>query len=134
MEAVRTSRRRRIEHWPAWLQRLAVSRAIDHLRRQRGLRSRADPADLESLASSAADSGQLAQNVERARHLREALAKLPADQAEAISLHLLSGCSYEEISRELETTVSNVGVLIHRAKARLRELLENEHEQAARQD
>jgi RNA polymerase sigma-70 factor (ECF subfamily) len=134
MEAVKTSRRRRIEHWPAWLQRLAVSRAIDHLRRRRGLRSRAEPADLESLASIAADSGQLAQSAERARQLRAALAELSADQAEAITLHLFNEWSYEEIAGELETSVSNVGVLIHRAKARLRELLESEHERIARQD
>ena len=51
--------------------------------------------------------------------LREGLAGLPADQAEACCLRFLEGFSYEEIAAELQLTVNHVGVLLHRARASL---------------
>ncbi len=78
---------------------------------------------MESVAANATDVSQPAQERERADRLRGALARLPAQQAEVISLHLLQGWSYEQIAGELDLTVSGVGVLIHRGKLRLRELL-----------
>jgi len=126
MEAVKVSRRIKIAHWPAWLHRLAVSRGIDRLRRRR--RSRQGEELLDDIPDGAPDAAQLAQTEDSARQLRAALAVIPARQAQAIALHLLSGWSYEQIAAELQTSASNVGVLIHRAKASLRELLEPNHE------
>jgi len=52
-----------------------------------------------------------------------ALCRLPQPQAEAFSLHALSGWSYEEIGRQTGMSSSAVGVNIHRARQRLGELL-----------
>lgn len=52
-------------------------------------------------------------------HLRRALAKMPADQADACCLRFLEMMSYEEIADELGLTVNHVGVLLHRAKSAL---------------
>jgi RNA polymerase sigma-70 factor (ECF subfamily) len=129
MEALRLSRRRKIDHWPAWLHRLAVCRAIDQLRRRR--RSPLSDELLGDIPSREPDAAQSAQAKDSARQLRAALAALPPRQAQAITLHLLSDWSYEQIAAELQTSVSNVGVLIHRAKAQLRERLEPHHEPTA---
>jgi RNA polymerase sigma-70 factor (ECF subfamily) len=55
--------------------------------------------------------------------LREALARLPARQAEVFCLHCLEGWSYHDIARELGASVDSVGVLLHRARKHLRALL-----------
>lgn len=46
--------------------------------------------------------------------------QLPANQQEVIRLKFQNGFSYKEISRITALSVSNVGVLIHHAVARLR--------------
>ena len=65
-----------------------------------------------------------AQATELAERLRHALAELPPQQAQAFCLHCLEGESYEAASEQLGVSVNHVGVLIHRARARLRELLD----------
>lgn len=64
-----------------------------------------------------------AEAVELAAMLRRALADLPARQAEVFSLRELSGLSYEEIAEQLGIEVNAVGVLLHRARGRLRTFL-----------
>jgi RNA polymerase sigma-70 factor, ECF subfamily len=125
LAAVKTSRRRDIRNWPAWLNRLAVSRAIDQLRRRKRFALQGDCLPLEEIVSAEPGAGMQAQDQERIEQLRRALTQLPAPQAEAITLHLLEGCSYQEIAGELSLTVSAVGVLIHRGKAKLRKLLQD---------
>ena len=52
--------------------------------------------------------------------LRQGLAGLPQEQAEAARLRFLEDLSYGEIAEELNVTVNYVGVLLNRAKAALR--------------
>ena len=72
---------------------------------------------------------ELAEAGELSERLREALACLPAKQAEAFCLFHLDGWDYHEIARYLSSTVSNVGVLLHRARHRLRKLLATQADQ-----
>lgn len=123
LEAIKTSRGRKISNWAAWLQKLATSRAIDQLRRRQRLRIETTTERIECIPSGALDASDKAQEAEIDEQLRTALARLPARQAEAISLHLLNGWAYEAIATELGISINHVGVLIHRGKARLRELL-----------
>ena len=55
--------------------------------------------------------------------LREALATLPPRQADVFSLYNLEGWSYQDIARHLGVSVDAVGVLLHRARTRLRQRL-----------
>ncbi len=61
----------------------------------------------------------IAQEREFIARLRDALASLPPEQAEACCLRFLEEFSYREIAEELRVTVNQVGVLLHRAKAAL---------------
>ena len=47
------------------------------------------------------------------------------NQKIAFTLHKLEGLSYQEVAEIMETSVSSVESLMHRAKTNLRKLLEN---------
>jgi RNA polymerase sigma-70 factor (ECF subfamily) len=61
--------------------------------------------------------------VELSERLRTALGRIPSKQAEAFCLHCLEGWSYQEVAQQLAVSIDSVGVLLHRARKRLRQLL-----------
>lgn len=75
------------------------------------------PAGVVASAAESAEMREAADGV-----LRE-LARLPANQQEAIRLRFEHGLSYKEIAAVMNTTVSNVGVMIHTAIKKLRKKL-----------
>ncbi len=64
-----------------------------------------------------------AQEAELAEALRHALTLLPDDQAIAHCLKYQEGWDYEQIAEQLGVTTNHVGVLLNRARKRLRGLL-----------
>lgn len=122
--AVAVSRRGSVGNWAALLKKLAVLRGVDCLRR-RGrdfLRHGDEPAVGEAVSRDVPPD-VAAQNGEAAAHLRLALAQLPARHAEVVCLRYMNELSYDEISRELRISVRHVGVILSRAREKLRELL-----------
>ncbi len=121
-DALRLSRRAPVIHWPPLLRRLAAARALDRLRRR--YRDHARTA-LEDLETAAADPGPLAQaqGAELAERLRQALTQLSPREAEVFCLRCIDELSYGDIAEQLGITVNAVGVLLHRARERLRGLL-----------
>jgi len=67
--------------------------------------------------------GELAEKSELADRLRQALAELPAQQAEAFCLCCVEGMMYREAAGAMNLKSATVGVLIHRARARLKSLI-----------
>ena len=61
---------------------------------------------------------------ENAARLFKAINQLPGHQKTAFTLHKLEDLSYQEISEIMETSVSAIESLMHRAKQNLRKLLE----------
>ena len=114
--------------WSGLLQRISTSRAMDRLR-QRYRRSATfesfsgDDNAVDAAPSHRPGPVEWAVASELSERLRRALCRLPQPQAEAFSLHALSGWSYEEIGRQTGMSSSAVGVNIHRARQRLNELL-----------
>ena len=121
--ALAVSRREPVENWRALLQRLAAARAVDRLRERSRRRGREDSADLDAVAGHDPPPSRTAEDAELSDQLRQALAGLPAKQAEVFCLHCLESWSYQEIARHLALTVDAVGVLLFRARRRLRERL-----------
>jgi RNA polymerase sigma factor (sigma-70 family) len=115
--------RQEVGNWPAYLRWLATRRAIDRLRTRQRRQSRFDPRDTALVPSSAAGPSETAQLNELAELLRHELSKLPQRQAEAFWLACVEEMTYEEVGRQLGVDTSTVGVLIHRARRRLREVL-----------
>jgi RNA polymerase sigma-70 factor, ECF subfamily len=124
LEAVKVSRKEPVGDWSALLRHLATVRAIDLLRARCRRRDRTNAlADSHAAVSREADPAQQAEATELAERLRRALPRLSTDQATVFCLSCLENLSYQGISDRLGITVNSVGVLLHRARHRLREIL-----------
>lgn len=108
-----------------WLFRIAANRCWDEARKSR----RSEPLDDEGAAQLVADSPSPLERLiteERRERVREALSGLPLRQRFAITLRYGAGLSYQEIADTLGVTRTNVGVLLLRARRRMRDRLAGE--------
>ena len=124
LSAMDVARRQQVENWPGLLKRLATARALDLLRRRmREVHRRTSGICWDQMAASGQGPVQEALENELGDRLRAALCELAPQQGMAFCLRWLSELSYEEIASELGLSVDAVGVTLHRARARLQELL-----------
>ena len=121
--ALRLSQRQTLRDVRAVLQRLATARSMDVLRRRYRQRKREEPADWATRPAEGATPEQCAEAAELSERLRTALAELPTKQAEAFCLFSLEGWSYQQIAGHLDSSVDAVGVLLFRARTKLRRRL-----------
>jgi RNA polymerase sigma-70 factor, ECF subfamily len=128
LAALEVSRRESVRDWSALLRRLATSRAMDRLRRRYRHGRHRPEIDWETLPGPSPLPSQGIEDAELSQSLRAALAGLPPNQADAFCLHHLEDWSYREIAAHLAISVDAVGVLLHRARKRLREVLETSAE------
>jgi RNA polymerase sigma-70 factor (ECF subfamily) len=121
-----------------WLFRVTANEALMLMRSQRRHRARlVSGLDLEELGSlpaandrsnvlrhhgSAADANAAAS--ERDTRVRQALEQLPAGYRDVVALHYHQDLGLEEIASRLSTTESAVRSRLHRARSRLRAILE----------
>lgn len=117
------ARRGPVRHWCALLKRLAAARAVDRLRRRHRQGPHEAVADWDALQSLGTPPSRSAEDAELSARLREALAGLPPKQAEAFCLQALEGWTYAEIAGRMGESTDAIGVLLHRARQRLRRLL-----------
>lgn len=123
--AMEVSRRQHVRHFPALLARLATARAIDRLRqRMRKPNISTDIADCATVPSSDVEPYQHVQARELAVGLREALGQLPPQESQVFCLRYLNNMSYRSIAKELGIKANTAGVLLHRARTKLKEHLE----------
>ena len=123
--AVQFCRRQPVRNFSALLSRLVVARAIDLLRLR--FRNQKHSCDLVKMSPSPAANDepiQHLQNQELAENLRKALAKLPRQEAAVFCLRYLDDMTYQQIADELGIKINAAGVLLNRAKTRLRKYLE----------
>ncbi len=123
LAAVQLSRREPVTHWRALLIRLTSARAVDRLRQRYRSRVAGDAVDQAEHVPVMVEPGEQFQLEELRSQLRTALAQLPAEQATAFSLCVLEEWTYAEAGTELNVSVNTIGVLVHRARQQLRELL-----------
>jgi RNA polymerase sigma-70 factor, ECF subfamily len=104
-----------------FLYRIASNHCLNELRRPEraargpGAREAEEPADLEALPSGGPTPEDAARGAALERAVRALLEKLPEKQRAALVLCRFEGLSYEEIAEVLETSVSAVKSLVHRA-------------------
>jgi RNA polymerase sigma-70 factor, ECF subfamily len=123
LEAVKMSRKEPVRDWSALLRHLATVRAIDLLRVRYRHRSRTDPLIGSEAVCRQATPVEEAEAGELVERLRAALPHLSQDQAAVFCLSCLEDLSYQEIGERLGITANAVGVLLHRARQRLKEIL-----------
>ena len=116
-----------------WLFRVTANEALMLMRSQRRHRARVvgglDLEDLGNLpaANDRPDEPQGAANAaasERDTRVRQALAELPSDYRDVVALHYHQDLGLHEIAARLSTTESAVRSRLHRARSRLRAILE----------
>ncbi|HSY25686.1 MAG TPA: sigma-70 family RNA polymerase sigma factor [Polyangiaceae bacterium] len=116
-----------------WLFRVTANEALMMMRSQRRHRARlVEGLDLEDLGNLPAandrtdearsDAGAAAS--ERDARVREALEELPASYRDVVALHYHMDLGLQEIAARLDTTESAVRSRLHRARSRLRTILE----------
>jgi RNA polymerase sigma-70 factor, ECF subfamily len=119
-----------------WIYRIAVTRSLNHLKslkrkkRFAVLVSLFEKDEGEERFSSPEDTSpdKELENQDRAKVLNWALESLPDNQRIAFTLSKYDELSYEEISMIMNTTISSIESLIHRAKTNLKKKLYNYYE------
>ncbi len=123
LAAVQVSRRQRVHSISGLLVHLATTRAIDRLRQRlrEGQHQQCDVIPNNQRDNPIGDPARQAENEELGKRLREAIAELPPSEARAFCLRYFEEMSYREVARALSIKTSAAGVLLHRAKTKLRE-------------
>ncbi len=115
-----------------WLYRIAANHCLNELRRgEYSVRresaprdgGESEPLDLDTLPSGGATPEETAMGEALATAVHALLARLPEKQRTAFVLCRLEGLSYEDIAEVLETSVSAVKSLLHRATVAAAEAL-----------
>jgi RNA polymerase sigma-70 factor (ECF subfamily) len=121
--AVKVARREPVRNWPALLCRLGNTQALCILRQRLRRQKHLEAIEVPEVQDPAPGPANQALAGEAAQALRHALAGLPEQQAMAFSLRFLEDLTYEQIAEALGLSSNAVGVLIHRARTRLRQLM-----------
>jgi len=117
----------------AYLRRAAANAAIDVLRRRRSRReTEIDEAREQRPRSSPAPGGASESRFVLRERLREALARLPPENAELFVLCYLEGYSYDELADMLQMERGTVGSRLHRIRATLQKDLGDAPERSGR--
>ena len=124
LEAFEQSAVKEVENWPGYLRWLAVRRGLDRLRaRNRSRQLVGEAPDIDCVSVDRHSDGDLLEMEELKDRLRSELSTLPSQQAEAFWLRFVEQMSYQEIAQQMDIDTNRVGVLIHRAKPRVRNAL-----------
>lgn len=94
-----------------WLYRIVTRRALDKIASRRSTET-LDEVEVEA----GPDPAQAAEDQERLRAVRRAIAKLPPDQRAALVLREFEGLSYQEVAQVLGASVPAIKTRIHRGR------------------
>jgi RNA polymerase sigma-70 factor (ECF subfamily) len=113
-----------------WLVRIAAHEALNELRTRRRdaaqtVSGEAGEIELEQLAAGP-DPAEVLPRRERSAAIRAAVDRLPEAQRVVVVLRYFADLSYADIAEATQQTVNNVGVILLRARERLRRELETE--------
>jgi len=104
---------------PQWLYTVCRRRAIDVKRKERRMQT---SGEIEAVMAPRAtdDPAAAFERQEQVSRAEALVAVLPDKQQEAVRLRFTHGLSYKQIADVMDTTVNNVGVLIHTGVKTLR--------------
>lgn len=108
-----------VRDWGAYLRTAASRTAINRLRQRQRWRVGIPASRTEPVAESKDRTVQ----ERHAALLEQAVGQLPGRDAEVFSLRYLEEFSYEQIADQMNLSTNQVGVILHRARKRLRKIL-----------
>lgn len=117
LEGLRAYRKGAVQNWGGFLRQAATCRALDRLRKRKTI----EAVPVETLIAREFPADARAEQSELVTWLRSEVATLPAQQAEAFSLHYFGELSHAEIADALGIKVEGVAVALHKARATLTE-------------
>jgi len=112
----------------AWLLRIAANEALNELRSRRREAAHTfggDEAEIQlEQIHGAPDPGEIVSRRERSDAIRDAVNRLPEAQRVVVVLRYFADLAYADIAELTQQSVNNVGVILLRARERLRRDLE----------
>jgi RNA polymerase sigma-70 factor, ECF subfamily len=123
LEAFQIHARENIENWGGLLRHLATRRAIDRLRK----RGRSESLSHDPIGSISDRPESAAIERELADRLRWAVAELPDREASVFSLRYFGELTNPEIAQTLSISTTAVGVALHKARIKLKQMLKVEN-------
>jgi len=112
-----------VRDWGAYLRVAASRSAVDILRRNRRRLQHQSVLDEEIEDPGRQNPRSVAMQHQKATFLREALTYLSKREARVFALRYFEEFSYEEIAEEMGLRINLIGVVLHRARARLKKIL-----------
>ena len=110
--------------WGAYLRTMTTRCAIDRLRKHRSATWIEASDWIEQLpASENENPARIVDRRQKADLLRRAMSTLPARDATVFALRHFDELSYEQIATQTGVNVSRVGVILHRTRERLTDML-----------
>lgn len=106
-----------------WLYRLAVNAALTHVTRDRGRRVKAASEELLETVPAPVDAQLEGGDPKLRGRIEAALSALPAGYRAVLVLHDIEGLQHEEIAEVLGCRVGTSKSQLHKARAKMRELL-----------
>jgi len=106
----------------SWLYRIAHNICIDYFRKKKPISLNVDEQE-ETLMSNEKLIEELEIEKENKKMMITAVEKLNLKYKEVVLLYFFEDKSYDEIADILRTNTSNVGVLLNRAKTKLKQIL-----------
>ncbi|MHC4953157.1 MAG: RNA polymerase sigma factor [Planctomycetota bacterium] len=106
-----------------WLYRVAANTAKDHVKK-RSRRPAVALDEEENFESDVTGPAAGAEKNELRRRVRDAIGTLPPRYREVLALRELQGLSYQEIAKVLRVSIGTVESRLHRARTRLKRVLE----------
>ena len=110
-----------VRDWGAYLRVMATRSAINLMRARASRRFESRQLS-DNMAAPCSKEPAAQEKAERMQRLRRALASLPERDAAVFSLRYFEDLTYEQVAHEMNLSVSQVGVILHRTRNRLRKL------------
>jgi RNA polymerase sigma-70 factor (ECF subfamily) len=112
-----------------WLYKISWREGLRHIRKQDRTAQREEPIlEVEDQPDPGESVLEVLERQETAEQVQWALSKLPAKDREILALRYLEELKTTELARRLDIPIGTVKARIHRALARLRILLEKDHD------
>ena len=112
------------KQFSSWIYRIAHNKAIDYFKKRRFKKVTAlDEDNEEWIVTKEKLQEELEIETEERKRIKQAIRALDWHYKEVITLYFFEEKSYEEISDILHVPTTNVGVLLHRAKSKLKKNL-----------
>ncbi len=112
-----------VRDWGAYLRVMATRSAVSMLRAKASRRFESRQLSDNMPAPSGQESAAR-EKAERMQCLRQAFTSLPERDGAVFALRYFEDLSYEQVAHEMNISVSQVGVILHRTRKRLRKLVD----------